>query len=337
MKWYVFALLICLCGARTSKAQVQQTMWPDAPRPQSGTIVGTVTDVNGGIVAGATVSLQSHEDPRTTLSNNNGYFEFNDVEPGTYSVTVSAEGFANWTSPPVMLSPGQYVILRGSKLHIEDPVTSITVWASGASSEEIATEQVRVEEQQRIVGIIPNFYVVYNSDAAPLTTKLKFQLAAKVALDPVTIIGVALLAGFDQAGNVPNYPQGAKGYGERFGALYADGVTDIMVGGAILPSLLHQDPRYFYRGTGTKKSRALYALTRPFVCKGDNGKWQPNYSTMGGDLAAAAMANAIYPASNRGPGLLFGNFFINTGERALADLAQEFILRRLTPSAKKQH
>ena len=94
--------------------------------------------------------------------------------------------------------------------------------------------------------------------------------------------------------------------------------------------LLHQDPRYFYQGTGTNKSRVIHALTTPFVCKGDNGKWQPNYSSVGGDLAAAALSNAYYPASNRGVGLFLDNFFIDTGQRAAASLAQEFLLRRLT-------
>jgi hypothetical protein len=145
-----------------------------------------------------------------------------------------------------------------------------------------------------------------------------------------------LLAASQQAGDNPNYRQGWIGYGERYGAAYANGFTDIMIGGAILPSLLHQDPRYFYQGTGTNKSRAIHALTSPFICKGDNGLWQPNYSTIGGDLASAAIANAYYPPSNRGLGLFFGNFFINTSQRAAANLAQEFILRRLTPKAKVQ-
>jgi hypothetical protein len=268
------------------------------------------------------------------VSNDNGFFEFNDLESGSpYHVTVSAPGFANWASPDVTLKPGQYVILTDTKLHIAKALTTVTV---GYSAEEIATEQVKIEEQQRIFGFIPNFYVQYDPNAAPLTTKLKFQLAAKVSFDPVTFIGVGLVAAVDQAGDTPNYPQGAKGYGERYGAVYANGFTDIMIGGAILPSLLHQDPRYFYQGTGTNKSRALHAITSPFVCRGDNGRPQPNYSTIGGDLASAALSNAYYPASNRGLGLFFGNFLIGTGQRAAANLAQEFILRRLTPKAKHQ-
>jgi hypothetical protein len=205
-----------------------------------------------------------------------------------------------------------------------------------ASSEEIAAEQVKVEEQQRIFGFIPNFYVTYDRNVVPLTPKLKFKLATKALFDPVTVIGVAGFAAINQAANNPNYGQGAKGYAERFGAGYADGAIDIMVGGAILPSLLHQDPRYFYQGTGTTKSRVLHAVSSPFITRGDNGQRQPNYSTLGGDLTTAALANAYYPASNRGVGLFLGNFFIATGQRALANVAQEFILRRITKT-KNQH
>jgi hypothetical protein len=338
MKWLVF--LLCLCGSVTSKAQQQPSPLPDVPNAQTGIIVGTVTDVNDDTIAGATVVLEGpvQTDPRTIVTNGNGFFEFKDVEPGTtYYVTVSAQGFANWTSAAVVLKPGQYAIVTGSKLRIAEALTTITVAAPVASPEEIAAEQVKAEEQPRIFGIIPNFYVVYDHDAVPLTAKLKFRLATKVLVDPVTIIGVATFAGINQAADNPNYGQGAKGYAERFGAGYADGAIDIMVGGAILPSLLHQDPRYFYQGTGTNKSRALHALSSPFVCRGDNGRLQPNYSTIGGDLAAAALANVYYPESNRGPGLFLGNFFIATGERALANVAQEFILRRLTPKAKNQN
>ncbi len=327
----IFALVLCLCEATTSKAQEQSTLLPDAPKPQTGIIVGTVTDVNDDTVPDATVVLEGAaiKDPRTVVSNDNGFFEFNDVEPGTgYYVTVSAQGFANWTSPAIILKPGQYEILTGSKLRIAEARTTITV--TPASSEEIATEQVKVEEKQRVLGIIPNFYVVYDHNAAPLTTKLKFELAAKVVFDPVTILGAAAISGINQAGDVPNYGQGAKGYAERFGASYVSGVTDIMIGGAILPSLLHQDPRYFYQGTGTKKSRAIHAISSTFICRGDDGRRQPNYSSIGGDLASAAIATAFYPPSDRGARRVFGTALINTGERALSNLVQEFVLRKLT-------
>jgi hypothetical protein len=148
-------------------------------------------------------------------------------------------------------------------------------------------------------------------------------------------LGAAALAGINQAGNRPDYQQGWNGYGQRFGAAYADSVTDIFFGGAILPSLLHQDPRYFYQGTGTIKSRTLHALANPFICKGDNGRNQVNFSSMGGDLISASISNAYYPESNRGAGLVFTTFAINTAERELSSVVQEFVLRKLTPSAKR--
>ncbi len=329
---WLFFILLCLCGSRKSNAQEQLPLLPEAPKPQPGVIVGTVVDVNDDAIPGASVILQgpSSTTSRTVVANDNGFFEFHDVEPQAYHIKISAQGFADWTSPDIALKPGQYVILPVPRLRIATAVTSVTV---GYSAVEVATEEVKLQEKQRILGIVPNFYIAYDQDAAPLTAKLKFQLAAKVSFDPVTFVGVGIAAAAEQAGDHPNYPQGWKGFGERYGAAYTNGFTDIMIGGAILPSLLHQDPRYFYKGTGTTKSRILYALRSPFVCRGDNGRWQPNYSTMGGDLGSAAISNAYYPASNRGVGLFLGNFLIGTGQRAAANLAQEFILRRLTHRA----
>ncbi len=308
------------------------------PKPEAGHLTGTVTDVNDDPVPGATVVLAGPlpGDPRTVVANDNGFFEFNDLEPGTpYHVTISAQGFADWTSPAVILAPGQYLILSGSKLQIAQALTTISV---AYTAEEIATQEVKIEEQQRVFGIIPNFYVVYKPDAAPLTTKLKFKLALRTSADPVTLIGVGVLAGLNQAAvDAPNYRESWTGYGQRYGAAAADGLSDIMIGGAILPSLLHQDPRYFYQGTGTNKSRALHALSNPFICRGDNGHWQPNYSTMGGDLASAALANLYYPRSNRGAGLVFGTFLINTSERMFTSLVQEFIVGRFTSKGKNKY
>ncbi len=305
------------------------------PEKRLGTIAATVTDPNGDPVPGATVVLQGpgSSDLYTTVASENGFFELRDVRSGIpYQVTIHANGFADWTSPSVVLEPGQYKILTGCKLRLEEVLTSVNV---GYSRVEVATEQVRAAEKQRVLGVIPNFYVSYDRHPEPLTTKLKFELAMKVSVDPVTAMGVGFVAGVRQAANSPDFQQGAKGYGQRFGVTAANGFSDIMIGGAILPSILHQDPRYFYQGTGTKTSRIFHALSNPFVCMGDNGHLQPNYSSLGGDLAAAAISNAYYPQSNRGVGLVFGNFAIGTAERLVSSLAQEFILRRLTPKAPK--
>jgi hypothetical protein len=306
----------------------------NAPQPETGHITGTVTDVNNDVLSGATVVLEGSElkDPRKVLSDDNGLFEFNELDPGTYHVTITAQDFADWTSPDLLLNPGQFLILTDCKLHIAKAVTTISV---AETPEEIATEQVKIEETQRVFGIIPNFYVVYDQNPAPLTTKLKFHLALKTSTDVATILGVGVLAGFNQAGDTPNYVQGWKGYGERAGAVAADGFSDIMLGGALLPSLLHQDPRYYYQGTGTNKSRAFHALSSPFVCRGDNARLQFNYSSLGGDLGSAALSNLYYPASNRGAGLVFQNFLLSTGERMLSSVVQEFVLHRFTPKSQK--
>ena len=309
----------------------------NAPKPDTGHITGTVTDVNDDPVPSATVVLEgpAPADPRTVVSNDNGFFEFNDLAPGIpYHVTVSAPGFGNWTSPDVILKPDETLILTGSKLQIAQALTTISV---AYTAEEVATEQVKVEEQQRVLGIIPNFYVVYDHNAEPLTTKLKFKLALRTSADPATMVGVGVLAAIHQAADIPNYGQGWGAYGKRYGASAADGLSAIMIGGAILPSLLHQDPRYFYQGTGTTKSRTLHALSNAFVCQGDNGRLQPNYSTIGGDLASAALSNAYYPASDRGARQTFETVIINTAERMFTALAQEFIVGRFTSKGKPKN
>jgi hypothetical protein len=308
-----------------------------APAPALGSIGGTVLDVNGDLVPGALVTLEcpSPCKNQTTTADDSAAFDFRDLKFGVpYQVRISVNGFEDWTSPAIALTPDRSVFyVTGTKLKIADASTTVTVYASTA---QIATEQVHLEEQQRVLGFIPNFYVVYDSqNAVPLTPKLKFQLAMRVSADPVTVAAVAFMAGVDQTARIPDYQLGAKGYGQRFGAEAANGLSDILIGGAILPTLLHQDPRYYYQGTGTTRSRLEHALSSPFVCKGDNGRLQPNYSSIGGDLASNALMNAYYPQSNRGAGLVFGQFAISTAERELSTVVQEFVLRKLTPSAQK--
>jgi hypothetical protein len=112
-------------------------------------------------------------------------------------------------------------------------------------------------------------------------------------------------------------------------------VHTLLISGAVLPpSLLHQDPRYFYQGTGTTKSRKLHALSSPFICKRDDGRSQPNDSSIGGDLASSAISNAYYPAANRSLGLVLQSTFVTTGARLADTLMKESILRKLTPNPK---
>jgi hypothetical protein len=319
-----FALVMGAAGAQDISA----------PNLRTGTIIGTVTNVRNDIVPGATIVLQGpvSSDQPTIEANDNGFFQLTNVKPGIpYHVTVSDSGFANWTSPEITLTPGQYLQLTDVKLQIAVAVITVAVVPD---SVQLATQQVQIEEKQRVFGVIPNFYVVYDKNPVPLTAKLKFRLALRTSTDPVSILGVAFISALDQAGDTPDFQQGWKGYGQRFGANYADGLTDIMIGGAILPSILHQDPRYFYQGTGTNKSRTLHALSSSFICRGDNGRRQPNYSSLGGYLASGVISELYYPESNRGPGLVFQGFAIDIAADMANDLIQEFLLRKLTPSAK---
>lgn len=297
---------------------------------QPGSVIGTVSNVNGDTVANATVVLESSDSKgrRKAVTNANGFFEFHDLKPGIpFHITASADGLAEWKSPSIMLAPNQFKILAEIRLRVPTATTTVEVTPN---SNEAATEQVKIQEKQRIFGLIPNFYVVYEPNPAPLTTRLKFRLALKTAIDPITFLGTGFVSALQQAGDTPNYGQGAQGFAKRFGANTADSFTDIMIGGAILPSLLHQDPRYFYQGSGTTRSRLRHAVLSPFVCKGDNGRSQPNYSSLGGDLTSSAISNFYYPESNRGAAMVFFNFGISTGARVVAGLAQEFILRKLT-------
>ncbi|HKF45943.1 MAG TPA: carboxypeptidase-like regulatory domain-containing protein [Terracidiphilus sp.] len=305
--------------------------------PSTANISGTVTTVNGDLVPGATIVLEGADasDRRKMVAGDNGAFRFEDLKPGIpYRVTVGADGFQNWESPTVNLNPGQYLFLQDIKLSLPAVVASVTV---SASPVEIATQQVTLEEHQRVLGVFPNFYVTYENDPAPLTTRLKFRLATRANTDAVTFLGVAFMAAIYQAGDIPDYGQGWDAYGKRVAAGYADTTTDIFIGGAILPSLLHQDPRYFYQGTGTTKSRAFHAMFSPFICRGDNGKPQPNYSSLMGDLSSGAISNFYYPESNRGAGLVFQGFAITTGVRMVNAVIQEFVLRKLTPSARERN
>jgi hypothetical protein len=216
-------------------------------------------------------------------------------------------------------------------------VTEVRVQDSPLTTTQLADIQVREQTKQRVFGMFPNFYVTYDPNTVPLDTTQKFRLAWKTTADPLTFVGVAALAGVEQATNAhAGYGQGAEGYFKRFGASYADAITGTYIGSAILPSLLKQDPRYFYKGRGNVGSRLLYALGSPFFCKGDNMRWQPNYSNVGGAFASAGISYLYYPSSDRnGASLIFQNSMIRLGEMSFEGVLQEFVIKRLTPRMRK--
>lgn len=196
---------------------------------------------------------------------------------------------------------------------------------------ELAAEQLKTEEKQRLLGVFPDFFVSYVPNAAPLTAVQKFHLGWKTITHPVVLIDTGISAGLQQGRNkYPEFGQGAEGYGKRFGALYADRVSSAIVGHVVMQSILHQDPRYFYKGTGSIRSRALYAIGTAFVRKGDNGHWQPDYSDVLGGAASAEISTLYYPSSSRPVRRLVDNVMLGFGGRAVHNLLHEFVLRRLT-------
>jgi len=305
------------------------------PVPQVGTISGTVEDQSGAVNVGAHVRLLRDGQPwgNEVLTGTNGEFSFTQVPPGPFRLTVTATGFVT-EEVPGELHAGEFFLVPLISLSVSGGETVVRV---GGSTVEVAQEQVDIEIKQRVFGIIPNFYVNYDPDPAPLNARQKFKLAWKSTTDPVTIAGGAFLAGLQQAADqFSGYGQGMQGYGKRFGAAYADIFSGTFIGSAVFPSLLKQDPRYFYRGTGSTGSRLGYALANAVICKGDNKRWQPNYSLILGSFAAGGISYLYYPASDRSAGLLVGNAFLKLGESSLAGVVQEFVVRRLT-SRRDRH
>lgn len=296
-----------------------------ATLPAPATLVGTVKDTNGNVVPNATVTLASAAPALTATANSNGFFSLS-VPPGAYAVTVSAPGFARWRSQ-LTLAPGEYHEIGGVVLSVAKVVSTVQV---NGSQHEIATREVHAEEQQRILGAIPNFYVSYTPGAAPLSSGQKFGLAWKYSIDPFNILIAAGAAGIEQGENAyPGYGQGVAGYSKRFGAANADDFVSNMIGGAVLPSLLHQDPRFFYH-SGTVRSRILYSLATVVICKGDNGRWQPNYSFIAGNFVSGAISNLYYPSQQRGVETTVDTALVNTAMGAVGSLAEEFLLKRFT-------
>lgn len=298
----------------------------------AGTISGTVVDGSGAAVVGAHVRLseQNQATGEEAVSDGAGEFLFASITPGNFELTASADGFTTATFAGSLHS-GESLIVPPITLAVASNSTEVRVTMSPV---EMAEAEIKDEEKQRVLGVVPNFYVTYNPAALPLTPKQKFELAWKATVDPINFGLVGAVAGIQQAtDSFSGYGQGAQGFGKRYGASYADLVTGTFIGSAILPSMLKQDPRYFYKGTGTKKSRLMYAVANAVICKGDNGKWQPNYSGLLGGLAAGGISNLYYPSTDRGVELTFENTLIGIGTTAAANILQEFVIRRLTPHA----
>ena len=337
-------VLLGTFGACVS-AQSQQIPWPsstmaspeqlpNAPTPGgTGSINGTVIDKDGAVLEGAKIVLESGPFTAESESGAAGAFDFTSVPSGPFELTISAPGFGSQTRLGT-LEVGQDYIVPEIRM-----VVAITIEISVTQTrEEIAEQQIHSEEQQHVFGVVPNYYVSYVPDAAPLNVRQKFQLGWAFTVNPVAFVTAGALAGIEQGKNTySGYGGGAQGYFKRYGAAYANFVSGTFFGDVIFPSLLKQDPRYFYKGTGSNKSRLLHALAHGVICKADNGHWQANYSSVLGSLAAGGLSNLYYPAANRnGIGLTFQNTAIGLGGSAIGGVVQEFILHKVTTHSHDQ-
>ncbi len=299
------------------------------------TITGVVTDASGSVIVGALVTLTNAAATvkRATVTDPAGAFHFASVEPGTYTVSIVTEGFSPWTSPGVAVRAGESTAPLSAALQVAPTSSKMDV---GLPPKELAVQQVKAEEQQRLLGIFPHYFVTYDANPAPLNAAQKFQLGWKTIFDPVTILSSAIAAGIQQARNsYHEFGQGTEGYAKRFGAQYADNVNGVIIGHVLTQIVFHQDPRYFYKGKGTFRSRVLYAFATAFVCKGDNGHWQPDYSDVIGGLAAGEVSTLYYPASSRAGLRLFHNVLLGFAGRAAGNLFDEFLARSITSHVPK--
>jgi carboxypeptidase family protein len=353
------SILLVFCNLAHFDAHAQERfspsandrVLPDAPQraqatSQSGTndsqqigagdLSGTVLDTNGDVLQGAQVTLTgpSGFGKRTVVSGNDGQFAFTGLPAGVYKITVTGQGMSTFTTPPIALQAGEVRIVPPVTLSVSGGVTSVTV---NGNNEELSEEQVRIAVQQRVVGIIPNFYSSYDWNAPPMLAKQKLQLGLRSTFDPVSFLAVAGIAGAEQYENVfPAYGGGIEGYGKRYGAALATHVSADLLSRAVYPAIFHQDPRYFYKGKGSIRSRALYAISAAVMTRDDNGRWRPNYSNVLGNFSAGAISNLYYPASDRGASLVFLNGLADTGGDAVANLVREFVLKGLTSHVPKR-
>jgi Carboxypeptidase regulatory-like domain len=352
---YVSLMLICMaattaCAQQQTRAfEMSTSSLPDAPLSQLGAedeagqtastegfaiVSGVVQDTTGAAIPGAQVIL-THRDGtqvRTMASGEGGEFAFTKLPAGSYLVLIHAKGFATFTSGEFDLSAQQPYEVPNISLSVASADTEVTV----RPTEVIAAEQIRAEEKQRLFGVLPNFYVSYVKDPAPLTTKQKFTLATHDTLDWTTFVGVSATAGIEQANNsFAGYGQGAAGYGKRWAAQFGDGRTSDYLSNFVFASLLHEDPRYFYQGTGTTKSRLYHAVSNAWVTRSDSGKNVPNFAYILGIMGSGALSNTYYPHADRGVSLVFTNALLGFAGRAGGNVLQEFIGKRLTKNASK--
>ena len=295
----------------------------------AGSIQGTATDSSGAPVYGAVVAAQGADGGRRmTATDVAGAFKFSSLAPGNYSIRISAAGLSDWTAQNVPASVPPETQPLTAVLQVAPEITTVTV---GLSEPEVAEEQLKQELKQRVLGVLPNYYVSYESNPAPLSVKQKFHLGLRTLVDPTTIAASGITAGIQQSMNsYHQWGQGSEAFGKRFAAAYGTVATNLMITSSLAESAFHQDPRYFYNGQGTKKQRAWYAVKSAFRTKGDDGKWQPPYAGVSGAIAAAEISQLYYPGSRTQYTLIGRSLMFHFAGLIALNLGEEFVLKKVT-------
>lgn len=247
-----------------------------------------------------------------------------EARAGSFSSSLPDNPKPHFAGPPVDVAPSSS---GDQTVAIAQNASSVDTSTQPQKTQyQKAEEQIKEQEKQRIAGVVPAFNVTYRSDAVSMSPGQKMRLALRSSTDAVTFAAAALAAGYREAlDDDKGFGWGLKGYGKRAGAAYLDAAEGTIVGNGILPSILHQDPRFFRRGHGTVLHRTLYAAASAVICKHDNtGKWEPNYSNVAGNAIAGAISNLYYPDGEAGFGQTIGNAMTVTAEGSIAAIFNEF-------------
>lgn len=320
----------------------------EAPVDATAKIQGTVVDASGALVPGANIKLELnaghgflsdtpkpgeleklYQQVSETSSDSAGNFVFPNLAPGIYRVLIAAKGLEPFLSKRIYLQAGQHFEMPETALLVADAGLAVTVYAT---SEEVAEAELKLETQQRVLGIVPNFYTSFVYNAAPLNTRQKFKLAYKSRTDPFNFVVAGIVAGIETGRDTfPDWGQDGPSYLKRYAAAYGDALFGRFFGSAIFPSVFHQDPRYFYMGPGQPtKKRVLHALAAGVTARGDNGRLQPNYSHILGNASAGALSTVYHPASNSAGSLALDNALIGIAGGSAIGLVREFVLKPFT-------
>ena len=312
-----------------------QSFLPEAPTPAgqqapvpagTGAVAGVIVDRTGAAISSATVTLVRIDGTRTRVAKDSlhGEFSFDGLRPGDFELSVKAPGFQTYTSAIFTLTAGQSYTPPNIALVVGID-TEVDVSADAAEI------QIKQEEKQRVLGIIPNYYVVYSPDPVALSSRQKLHLTFRDTFDPVGFVGAAIAAGIEQSANtLPGYGDDTASYFKRYAQVYGDGLSSDLLSHAVFPIIFHQDPRYYFQGTGTRKSRFVHAVKFAVIANSDSGKLMPNYSYVLGAIGSGALSNLYYPHADRGVGRVFINGGLSISGQAVSNIIQEFLLPYIT-------